>query len=327
MQTVRLGASTLEVSRLGLGCMGLAAFYGKPKSAAEVDGTLSAALAAGINFFDTADMYGNGLNETQLSGFVRAHRGQITIATKFANRWTNDGKFVIDNSPAWVRAACEASLQRLGVDVIDLYYMHRRDPNVPLEDSVGAMGDLVKEGKVRYLGLSEVSADTLRQAHAIAPITALQSEYSLNTQDVAAEMLPVCRALNIAFVAYSPLGRGLLTGTYDNGAAFPEGDVRGVFPQFSEGLAANLELVAALKDVAASRGVTPAQIALAFVLAQGLDVVPIPGTTRPERIAENAGAVDVTLSPAEIDTLGAIFAPGRVRGARYHEAGMRNVGR
>lgn len=328
MRNVALGRSGLEVSRLGFGCMGLAEFYGDPTPQDRVNAVLAAALEAGITFFDTADMYGRGLNEEQISDFVKTHRGEIVLATKFgAVRTDNPADRVIDNSPDYVRRACDASLARLGVEVIDLFYMHRRNPEVPVEESVGAMADLVREGKVRHIGLSEVNAKTLRKAHEVHPVTALQSEFSLTTQDVAAGMLPVCRELGIAYVAYSPLGRGLLSGTYSPEMEMPDTDFRKHLPRFSGGnLAHNLEPIEVLKAVADGKEATPAQIALAWVLAQGDDIVPIPGTTKPERVWENAAAADIALSEEEMAQLNEAFGTGAITGDRYGAIGMETIG-
>ena len=328
MRNVALGRSGLEVSRLGFGCMGLAEFYGDPAPQDRVDAVLGAAIDAGITFFDTADMYGRGLNEEQISPFVKAHRGEIVLATKFgAVRTDNPADRIIDNSPDYVRRACDASLSRLGVEVIDLYYMHRRNAEVPIEESVGAMADLVREGKVRHIGLSEVNAETLRKAQAVHPVAALQSEFSLTTQDVAAEMLPLCREFGIAYVAYSPLGRGLLSGTYTPDSEMPNTDFRKHLPRFSgENLARNLAPVEAVKTIAAEKDAAPAQIALAWVLAQGDDIVPIPGTTKPARVWENMAAVDISLTDDDIDRLSEAFGTGAISGERYGAIGMEVVG-
>ena len=327
MRKIALGRSGMEVSRLGFGCMGLAEFYGAPASQEQVDEVLTAALEAGITHFDTADMYGRGLNEEQISGFVNAHRKEIVLATKFgAVRTDNPADRVIDNSPDYVKRACETSLKRLGVEVIDLYYMHRRNTDTPIEESVGAMAELVREGKVRHIGLSEMNADTLRRAHAVHPITALQSEFSLSTQDVAGEMLPVCRELGVTYVAYSPLGRGLLSGTYTPDTEMEDSDFRKYLPRFDKDrLAENLKPVDVLKDIAAAHEASPAQIALAWVLAQGDDILPIPGTTKPERVWANAGAADLTLSKDDLDRLAQAFE-GAITGDRYPPMGMESVG-
>ena len=322
MQKVALGGSGLSVSRIGFGCMGLAEFYGDPLSAKAAEAVLGGALARGVNFFDTADMYGSGRNEEQLSGFLKRHRDSVVLATKFAIQRSEDGGWLgLSNDPKYIKEACDASLKRLGVDVIDLYYMHRRDRAVPVEDSVGAMADLVKEGKVRALGLSEVSADTLRAAHGVHPIAALQSEYSIVTRDMEAEIIPACRELGVAFVAYSPLGRGLLTGAYRSEKDFDKSDYRMTMnPRFADGaLAKNLTLVDQLAEIANAKRASLAQIALAWVIAKGDDIIPIPGTKKLERLDENIGALGVQLSANEIAAIEAAVPPDAVAGARYPE--------
>lgn len=327
MKHTTLGRTDIQISRLGYGCMGLAEFYGDASSQAAVDAVLDAALALGVDFFDTADMYGTGLNEKQISPFVRRNRDRVVLATKFGVvRGDQPANRSIDNRPEYIRKACDASLGRLGVDHIDLYYMHRRDPEVPIEDAVGAMSRLVEAGKVRAIGLSEVNADTLRKAHATHPISALQSELSLTTQDVAREMLPVCRELGVTFVAYSPLGRGLLSGTWTPDADLDASDFRAHLPRFKgEALEKNLEPVELLRDIAARHDVTPAALALAWVLDQGDDVVPIPGTRKAERVRENARALDVELTDDDRRRLTNAF--GGIIGERYPAMGMKSVGR
>jgi len=303
--------------------MGLAEFYGEALSNAEAEKVLDAALDRGVTFFDTADMYGSGRNEQQLSGFLARRRGQVVVATKFAIVRTADGGWSgLSNDPAYIKAACEASLKRLGIDTIDLYYMHRRDPNVPIEESVGAMADLVKAGKVRALGLSEVNAATLRKAHAVHPIAALQSEYSLVTREMEREMIPACRALGVSFVAYSPLGRGLLTGAYRSEKDFGKGDYRIIGnPRFADGaLQANVKLVDEIAAIARAKRATPGQIALAWVLSKGDDIIPIPGTKKIERLAENVDAVDLSLSPDDITAIERAVPPEAVAGDRYPAA-------
>ncbi len=322
MRKVSLGRSDLEVSRLGFGCMGLAEFYGDALSDKEAGSLLEAALARGVNFFDTADMYGSGRNEEQLSGFVNKHRDEVVVATKFAIQRGADGEWLgLSNDPKYIKEACDASLKRLGVDTIDLYYMHRRDRDVPVEESVGAMADLVKAGKVRALGLSEVSAETLKKAHQVHPIAALQSEYSIVTRDMEAEIIPLCHELGTTFVAYSPLGRGLLTGAYRSAEDFGENDYRMVAnPRFAGGaLAKNLSLVDQLAKIAEAKKASLAQIALAWVLAKGDDIVPIPGTKKISRLEENIGAVGVTLTDDDIAAIEAAVPPEAVEGARYPE--------
>lgn len=322
MRNVSLGRSGLEVSRLGFGCMGLAEFYGDPLSNDASESLLEAALERGVNFFDTADMYGSGRNEEQLAGFLKRRRDKVVLATKFAIQRDEEGGWLgLSNDPQYIKEACDASLQRLGVDVIDLYYMHRRDRSVPVEDSVGAMADLVKAGKVRALGLSEVSVETLRKAHAVHPIAALQSEYSIVTRDMEAEIIPACRELGVAFVAYSPLGRGLLTGAYRSAKDFDESDYRMTMnPRFADGaLAKNLTLVDQLAEIAVAKGAALSQIALAWVMAKGDDIIPIPGTKKLERLEENIAALEVSLSDAEIAAIEKAVPPEAVAGPRYPE--------
>lgn len=323
MRKVPLGKSGLSVSRLGYGAMGLSEFYGEPLSNAEAEKVLDAALDRGVNFIDTADMYGSGRNEEQISGFLARRRKDVVLATKFALIRTPDGGWGgLSNDPAYIKAACDASLKRLKIDVIDLYYMHRRDPNVPIEDSVGAMADLVKAGKVRALGLSEVSATTLKRANAVHPISALQSEYSIVTRETEKEMIPACRAIGAAFVAYSPLGRGLLTGAYRSEKDFSKGDYRLMGnPRFSDGaLEKNLSLVDRIAEIAERKRATPGQIALAWVMAKGDDIIPIPGTKKIERLEENIGALKVDLRAEDIAAIERAAPPEAVTGDRYPAA-------
>lgn len=320
MRKVSLGKSGLTVSQLGFGCMGLAEFYGEALSNAEAEKVLDATLERGVNFFDTADMYGSGRNEDQLSGFLARRRKDVVVATKFAIVRNADGSWGgLSNDPAYIKQACDASLKRLKIDVIDLYYMHRRDPNVPIEESVGAMADLVKAGKVRAIGLSEVNATTLKKAHAIHPISALQCEYSIVTRDMEKEMIPACRAIGAAFVAYSPLGRGLLTGAYRSEKDFAKGDYRlAGNPRFADGaLEKNLNLVDAIAEIAARKGATPGQIALAWVMAKGDDIIPIPGTKKIARLDENVGALKIELSKDDIIAIERAAPPELVAGDRY----------
>lgn len=322
MRKVPLGRSGLNVSRLGFGCMGLAEFYGDALSDAAAEKMLNAVLENGVNFFDTADVYGSGRNELQLSGFLKKHRDDVVLATKFAIRRGEKGEWLgLSNDPKYIKDACDASLKRLGVDVIDLYYMHRRDKSVPVEDSVGAMAELVKEGKVKALGLSEVSVDTLKKANAVHPIAALQSEYSIFTRDMEAEVIPTCRELGVAFVAYSPLGRGLLTGAYRSEKDFGANDYRiQVNPRFAGGaLEKNIGLVDQLGEIAEEKDATIAQIALAWLLSKGDDIIPIPGTKKASRLEENVGAASIKLTPQDIAAIEKAVPPEAVTGARYPE--------
>ncbi|MEQ1929219.1 MAG: aldo/keto reductase [Parvularculaceae bacterium] len=330
MKKVALGRSGLSTSQLGFGCMGLAEFYGEALSNAEAEKVLDGALDRGVAFFDTADMYGSGRNEEQLSGFLRRRRKEVTLATKFAIKRNADGSIAgLSNDPAYIREACEASLKRLQVDVIDLYYMHRRDPSVPVEDSVGAMAGLVKAGKVRAIGLSEVSAGTLEKANAVHPIAALQSEFSIVTREMGKEMIPLCRKLGVAFVAYSPLGRGLLTGAYRSEKDFSKGDYRLMGnPRFTGGaLEKNLTLVDQLEKIAREKRASLAQIALAWVLAKGDDIIPIPGTKKLSRLEENIGAAKIVLSSAEIAAIERAVPPESVAGERYAPASAASLNR
>jgi aryl-alcohol dehydrogenase-like predicted oxidoreductase len=306
--------------------MGMSDFYGAADDAASIE-TMHRAIDLGVTFFDTADIYGPFTNEALVGRAIRGRRDQVFVATKFGNVRTADGAWLgINGRPEYVRQACDASLGRLGVETIDLYYQHRVDPQTPIEDTVGAMAELVKQGKVRYLGLSEAAAATLRKAHAVHPITALQTEYSLWSRDAEGEILDTCRELGIGFVAYSPLGRGFLTGRFTSIDDLAPGDWRRNNPRFQgENFQRNLDLVAKVEELATAKGCTPAQLALAWLLSRGDDVIPIPGSTRFERVAENAGAVRVTLSPGDIRALDAL-AP-TVAGQRYAEGGMRAVNR
>lgn len=309
--------STIEVSTLGLGCMGMSEFYGAPDEAAGLD-TIRRALDLGVTFLDTADMYGPFTNERLVGRAIAGRRDEVQLATKFGNERLPDGtRLGINGRPDYVRAACDASLERLGVEVIDLYYQHRVDKNVPIEETVGAMAELVTAGKVRHLGLSEASVTTIRRANAVHPITALQTEYSLFTRDVEDEILPVLRELGIGLVPYSPLGRGILTGALQVGT---EQDSRAsaYFPRLNgENLDANLRLVAAVAAIAEDKGCTPGQLALAWVLAQGDDIVPIPGTKRVAYLEQNARAVGVELSSDDLAALTAAVPRDAVQGARY----------
>ncbi|MFG1237420.1 aldo/keto reductase [Xanthobacter autotrophicus DSM 597] len=318
-----LGRSGLSVSAIGLGCMGMSEFYG-PSDDEQSLATLAAALDLGINFFDTADMYGVGHNERLLGRFLKGRRDSVVLATKFGNvRGPNGERLGVSGTPDYVRSACDASLERLGIDTIDLYYQHRVDPNTPIDETVGAMKGLVEAGKVRFLGLSECSVATLRKAHAVHPITAVQIEYSLWSREPEEEMLAACRELGVAFVAYSPLGRSFLTGAVSSPDALADDDFRRSNPRFSgEALKTNLALVEALKDFAAGKGVTSAQIALAWILGKDDNIVPIPGTRRQKYLEENVAATRIRLSPDEIAALDALFAPDAIAGTRYPAAAM-----
>ncbi len=328
MRTRTLGRNGLAVSEQGLGCMGMTYAYG-PADEAEALATLHRALELGITFFDTAEVYGPWTNEKLVGRVLGPVRDRVVIATKFGFRIDPNGGAPagLDSTPANVRRVCEASLQRLGTDYIDLYYQHRVDPAVPIEDTVGAMAELVREGKVRFLGLSEASPATIRRAHAVHPIAALQSEYSLWTRDPEDGALATCRELGIGLVAYSPLGRGFLTGAIESPDAFDANDWRRRNPRFeAEHFERNRAIVATVKDVAAKKGCTPAQLALAWVLARGRDVVPIPGTKRRKYLEDNVGAAAVTLSAGDLEALEAGIPKGAASGARYPEAMMKMIG-
>jgi len=328
MKTRKLGADGPDVSAIGLGCMGMSDFYGPAEEARSIE-VIHRALDLGVDFFDTADMYGVGRNELLVGRALRDRRDRAVIATKFGNVRAPDGTFLrIDGSPAYVRQACEASLRRLGVDVIDLYYQHRVDPQVPIEETVGAMADLVREGKVRYLGLSEAAPDTIRRAHAVHPISALQTEYSLWSREAEDELLPLCRELGITYVAYAPLGRGFLTGAIRRIDDLAPDDWRRSNPRFQgENFRRNLALVDAVQEMARAKGCTPAQLAIAWVLARHDHIVPIPGTRRIDRLEENVGALDVTLTQEDLDRLDAIAPVGVAAGTRYPEPAMRMLNR
>jgi aryl-alcohol dehydrogenase-like predicted oxidoreductase len=328
MAKVKLGSQGAIVSRMGLGCMGMSEFYGE-RNDEESAATLLRALDLGVNFLDTADMYGIGDNEELIGRTIKARRDEVFLATKFANvRKKEDPKFWgISGRPEYVKAACDASLKRLKVDVIDLYYQHRVDPETPIEDTVGAMGELVKAGKVKYLGLSEASPATIRRAHKIHPITALQTEYSLWERHVEEEVLPTVRELGIGFVPYSPLGRGFLTGTISKAADLGSSDARAErYPRFAGGnFGKNQVLVERVRAIADRKGVKPGQLALAWVLAKGEDLVPIPGTKRRKYLEENATAADIHLSADEVAELEAAVPQEEVVGGRYNDSGLGTI--
>jgi aryl-alcohol dehydrogenase-like predicted oxidoreductase len=329
MQTRELGRSGLKVSAIGLGCMGMTGLYG-PSDDHEALATLNHALDRGVNFFDTSDAYGPFTNERLIAQVLKARRNEVVIATKFGHEIRSDGSRAggVNGRPEYVRQCCEGSLQRLGVDHIDLYYQHRVDKTVPIEDTVGAMAELVKQGKVRYLGLSEASAATIRRAHAVHPIAALQTEYSLWCREVEEHILPTVRALGIGFVAYSPLGRGFLTGQFSRLEDLGPNDRRRAHPRFfADNFRRNLAIVAGLKEMAAAKGVAPAQLALAWVLAQGNDIVPIPGTKRRAYLDQNIAAVDIHLSSDERARLETIAPVGVTAGERYPDDAMRAIDR
>ncbi|WP_121810460.1 aldo/keto reductase [Mucilaginibacter kameinonensis] len=325
MKYRKLGNTGVELSAIGLGCMGMNHAYGQPDDDESI-ATLEKSIEIGINFWDTADVYANGRNEELVSKVLVPNRDKIFIATKFGFRAGADGRLTeFDGSPAYIKTAVEKSLKRLKTDVIDLYYAHRIDPNVPVEDMVGAMADLVNEGKVKYLGLSEASANSIRRAHAVHPISALQSEYSLLTRDVEAEILPVCKELGISFVPFSPLVRGLVTNALDV-TKLADNDFRKSLPRYqSENAENNMGLAHEFAQLAAQKQCTPAQLALAWVLAQGDNIIPIPGTKRRKYLLDNAGSVDVKLTPADLQDIEAVLAKYPDTGDRYNEANYKFV--
>jgi aryl-alcohol dehydrogenase-like predicted oxidoreductase len=315
----RLGSKGLEVSAQGLGCMGMSEFYGEGDESESI-ATIHRAIDLGVTFLDTADMYGVGANERLVGRAIADRRDRVELATKFGNERNPDGSWIgINGRPEYVHSACEASLQRLGIETIDLYYQHRVDPNVPIEETVGAMSELVAEGKVRFLGLSEAAPETIGRAHAVHPITALQTEYSLWTRDPEHEILPTVRELGIGFVPYSPLGRGFLTGAFASPADLGSGeDRRSHFPRFQgENFEQNLRLVDVVRGIAEENGVTPAQVALAWVHSRGDDVIPIPGTKRRRYLEENVKALEVELTDEDLRRLEEAFPPGAAAGERY----------
>jgi aryl-alcohol dehydrogenase-like predicted oxidoreductase len=330
MQHRTLGTQGLETSAMGLGCMGMSEFYGDRSDHGESVATIHRALELGVNFLDTADMYGPHTNEQLVAKAIKGKRDQFVIATKFGIVRDPDDplKRGINGRPEYVRASVEGSLKRLGIDTIDLYYQHRVDINTPIEDTVGAMADLVRAGKIRYIGLSEAGPETLRRAAAVHPISALQTEYSLWSREPEDEIIPTCRTLGIGFIPYAPLGRGFLTGAYKSIEDFRSDDFRRNSPRFQgENFEKNLELVRHIERLATEKGCTPSQLALAWVLAQGDDMVPIPGTKHRRYLEENVGALGVTLSRADLDRIDEIAPKGAASGDRYHAEAMKLIGR
>ncbi|MFL6351586.1 MAG: aldo/keto reductase [Bryobacteraceae bacterium] len=328
MEKRTLGRTGLQVSAVGLGCMGMSEFYG-PHDEAESIAVIHKAIDLGVTFLDTADIYGIGHNEELLGRALRDRREQVVVATKFGNVRDRDGRFLgVNGKPDYVRSACQASLRRLGTDVIDLYYQHRVDSNTPIEDTIGAMAELVREGKVRFVGLSEAGPKTIRRAHMVHPITALQTEYSLWTRDPEDEILPVIRELGIGFVAYSPLGRGFLTGQIERVEDLAPDDWRRNSPRFQgDNFQRNLQLVGEIKSIAREHKCTPSQLALAWILAQGHDIVPIPGTKRTHYLEENLAVNRIQLSPEDLARIHRALPQGAASGSRYPEAAMKAVGR
>lgn len=325
MQTRKLGQSGLEVSAVGLGCMVMPGFYG-PGEEADSIATLHRAADIGVTFIDTSDAYGSGANEELVGRAIADRRGDYTVATKFGNIRDSEGKPAVDGRPEYVTEACDKSLRRLGIDVIDLYYQHRVDPTVPIEDTVGAMARLIEAGKVRYLGLSEAAPETVKRAHATHPIAALQTEYSLWTRMAEDELLPLCNELGIGYVAYSPLGRGMFSGTITGPGSLAEGDRRANHPRFQDqNLTQNLKLVEPVREMAAAKGCSMAQVALAWLLAKGEIIVPIPGTRSVGHLEDNAAAIDVDLSADDVAALDAAIPPGSAQGERYPPGALKHL--
>lgn len=327
MKTKPLGSQGLTASELGLGCMGMSDFYGRQNDEESIK-TIHKAYESGITFFDTADMYGPYKNEILVGKAIRSFRNKITLATKFGivRDAANPKARGVNGTPEYVKSSCEGSLKRLNVEVIDLYYLHRKDPQTPIEETIGAMAELIKEGKVRGIGVSEVNAETLRKANATFPLSALQSEYSLWSREPEDEILPACKELGIAFVAYSPLGRGFLTGQIKNFDDFAEDDFRRTSPRFQEeNFNKNLELVKKIETIAKEKNCTPSQLALAWVMAQEDFIFPIPGTKETKHLEENVKAVDIKLSQQDLEQIEEVFPKDAASGLRYTEAGMKTV--
>lgn len=328
MKYKKLGNSNIEISAIGLGCMGMSEFYGKGDDAESIN-VIHKAVDNGVNFLDTADMYGVGKNEELVGKAIKDIRNKVILATKFGNVRGEDGSFLgVNGKPDYVKKCCENSLKRLNTDVIDLYYQHRVDPNTPIEDTVGAMSELVKEGKVRYIGLSEAAPDTVRRAFKVHPVSALQTEYSLWTRDPENEHLALCDELGITFVAYSPIGRGFLSGRFKSSADIPDDDYRHAHPRFSgENLEHNLKIVSAVEEIAKAKNCTPAQVAIAWVMSRKDFIVPIPGTKRIKYLEENTKAAELVLSKDEIEALDSSVPPGFTKGQRYPGQAMNALNR